>query len=104
MQAICNNGSASALSTNKIKSIFLCEMLLLSLPVAVARFQIYYRMGWQLSVSGYKLLGTSLYFISTNLHTELKPQVNVSHDMNYPAFTLYKMGVGKGTEGILPLP
>jgi len=79
-------------------------MLLLSLPVAVARFQIYYRMGWQLSVSGYKLLGTSLYFISTNLHTELKPQVNVSHDMNYPAFTLYKMGVGKGTEGILPLP
>jgi len=32
--------------------------------------------------------------MSTNFHTELKPQVNVSHDMNSPAFTLYAtMGV-----------
>jgi len=33
-------------------------------------------------------LGTSLYFINTNIHKELKPQVNVSH-MNSPAITLY---------------
>jgi len=28
-----------------------------------------------------------LYFIITNFHTELKPQVKVSHGMNFPAFT-----------------
>ena len=41
-----------------------------------------------LSVSGYKHLDTTLYFIITNLHTELKPQVNASHDMNSLAFTM----------------
>jgi len=35
-----------------------------------------------------KHLDTSLYFIITNLHTELKPQVNASHDMNSLAFGL----------------
>jgi len=28
-----------------------------------------------------------LYFVSTNFHTELEPQVNVSYDMIFPAFT-----------------
>jgi len=33
---------------------------------------------------------------------ELKPQVNVSHDMNSPTFTPYTtMGVGREAEGIL---
>jgi len=41
-----------------------------------------------LSVSDYKHLDTSLYFIITNLHKELKPKVNASHDMNSPAFTM----------------
>jgi len=41
-----------------------------------------------LSVSDYKYLDTSLYFIITNLHTELEPQVNASHDMNSLAFTM----------------
>jgi len=41
------------------------------------------------SVSEYKRLDASLYFIITNFHTELKPQVKVSHDMNSPAFMLY---------------
>jgi len=41
-----------------------------------------------LSVSDCKHLDTSLYFIITNLHTELKPQVNASHDMNSLAFTM----------------
>jgi len=39
-----------------------------------------------LSVSDYKRLDTSLYFIIAELHTELKPQVNVSHNMNSPAY------------------
>ena len=42
-----------------------------------------------LSVSDYKRVYTSLYFIITNFHTELKPQVKISRDMNSPAFTLY---------------
>jgi len=41
-----------------------------------------------LAVGDYKRLDTSLYFITTNFHTELKPQVKVSHDTNSPAFTL----------------
>ena len=41
-----------------------------------------------LSVSDYKPLDTTLYFIITNLHKELKPQANASHDMNSPAFTM----------------
>jgi len=41
-----------------------------------------------LLVSDYKRLDTSLYFIITNFHTELKPQINVSHDMNSLAFTI----------------
>ena len=40
-------------------------------------------------VSDYKQLDTRSYFIITNFHTELKPQENISHDMNYPTFTLY---------------
>jgi len=54
-----------------------------------------------ISVSDYWRLSTSLYFISTNFHTELKSQVNVSRDMHYPAYTLYTtMGVGR-TEWVL---
>ena len=34
-----------------------------------------------------KRLDTSLYFLIGNFHTELKLQVNVSHDMNCPAST-----------------
>jgi len=41
-----------------------------------------------LLVSDYRHLDTSLYFIITNLHTELKPQLNASHDMNSLAFTM----------------
>ena len=41
-----------------------------------------------LSVSDYKHLDASLYFIITNLHTDLKPQVNASHDMNSLEFTM----------------
>jgi len=41
-----------------------------------------------LSVSDYKHLDTSLCFIITNLHTELKPQVNDSHDMKSLALTM----------------
>jgi len=37
-----------------------------------------------LAVSEYKWLYTSLYFIITDFHTELKPQVKVSHYMNSP--------------------
>jgi len=40
-------------------------------------------------VSGYKRLDTMSYFIFTNFYTEIKPQENVSHDMNSPTFTLY---------------
>jgi len=40
-----------------------------------------------LPVSDYKHLDTSLYVIITNLYTELKPQVNASHDMKSLAFT-----------------
>jgi len=40
-------------------------------------------------VSDYKQLDTRSYFIITNFHTELKPQENISHDMNSPTFTLY---------------
>ena len=48
-------------------------------------------------VSDYKQLDTRSYFIITNFHTELKPQENISHDMNSPTFTLYTtMGVGRG--------
>jgi len=42
-----------------------------------------------LSVSDYKRVYASLYFITTNFHTELKPQVKVSHGMTSPAFALY---------------
>jgi len=42
-----------------------------------------------LSVSVYKRLDTSLYVIIANLHTELKPQVKVSHSMNSPVYTPY---------------
>jgi len=42
-----------------------------------------------LPVSDYKCLDTSLYFIITNVHPELKPQAKVNHGMNPPAFTLY---------------
>ena len=57
-------------------------------------------------VSDYKQLDTRSYFIITNFHTELKPQENISHDMNSPTFTLYTtMGVGSGgVKGILALP
>jgi len=51
-----------------------------------------------------KLLGTSLYLISTNFHTELKLQVNVSHDLNSATFTLYAttgVGKGSGAEGVI---
>ena len=41
-----------------------------------------------LSVSDYKHLDTSLCFIITNLHTELKPQVNASHEMKSLTFTM----------------
>ena len=41
-----------------------------------------------LSVSDYKHLDTSLYFIITNLHTELKLQENADHDMNSLTFTM----------------
>jgi len=41
-----------------------------------------------LSVSDYKHLDTSLYFIITNLHTELRPQVNANHDMKSLALTM----------------
>jgi len=58
-----------------------------------------------LSVSDYKSLGTSLYFISSNFYTELKPQVNVSHDTNSPVFTLYTiMGLGRGQKRSLAPP
>jgi len=36
----------------------------------------------------YKHFDTILYFIITNLHTELKPQINASHDMHSLAFTI----------------
>jgi len=39
-------------------------------------------------VNDYKWLDIRSYFIITNFHTELKPQKNVSHDMNSPTFTL----------------
>jgi len=39
----------------------------------------------------YKSVYTSLYFIITSFHMELKTQVKVSHGMNSPAFTLYTM-------------
>ena len=42
-----------------------------------------------LSIIDYKRVDTSLYFIITNFFTELKPQVKVSHDMNYPGFTVH---------------
>jgi len=58
-----------------------------------------------LSVSDYKRLRTSLYFITTNFHTELKPQVNVIHDINAPVFTLYTtMDVGSGQKEIWHFP
>jgi len=44
-----------------------------------------------LSVSDYLRAYASLYFIITNFHMELKPQVKVSHGMNYLAFILYAM-------------
>jgi len=44
-----------------------------------------------LSVSDYKRAYASLYFIITNFHMELKPQVKVSHSMNSRAFVLYAM-------------
>jgi len=42
-----------------------------------------------LSVSDHKRLDTSSYFIIIRFHTELKPQLSISHDMNSPTFTLY---------------
>jgi len=55
-----------------------------------------------LLVSDYKRLGTRLYFIGTNFHTDLTPKVNVSHDINAPVFALYTtMGIGRGAEGNL---
>jgi len=42
-------------------------------------------------VSDYKCVYTSLYFIITNFHTELKSEVKFSHGMNYPAFALCTM-------------
>ena len=48
-------------------------------------------------VSDYKQLDTRSYFITTNFHTKLKPQENISHDMTSPTFTLCTtMGVGRG--------
>jgi len=41
------------------------------------------------SVSHYKGIHPSLYFIITNFHTDLKPQMKVSHGMNSLAFTLH---------------
>jgi len=41
------------------------------------------------SVSIYKRLGTSLYYLTAIFHMELKLQVKISHSMNSPAFTLY---------------
>jgi len=41
-----------------------------------------------LSVSDYKHLDTSLYFIIISLQTKLKPQVNARYDMNSLAFTM----------------
>ena len=40
-----------------------------------------------LAVSDYKRSNTGLYFIITNFHTEHKPQVKTSHDMNSPEIT-----------------
>jgi len=40
------------------------------------------------SVIDYKRSNTTLYFIITNFHMELKPQVKVSNDMNSPACKL----------------
>ena len=42
-----------------------------------------------ISVSDCKLAYGCLYFIITNFHTELKPQVKVRHGIISPAFTLY---------------
>jgi len=59
------------------------------------------------SVSDYKRLDTSSYFIIANFHTELKPQENVSHDMNSPTFTLYTtmvIGTGRGRREPRPFP
>jgi len=39
-------------------------------------------------VSDYTHIDTSSYLIITNLHTELKPQVHASHDINSLAFTM----------------
>jgi len=36
-------------------------------------------------------VSTSLLFIVTNFHTDLKPQVKVNHDMNSTAIALYTM-------------
>jgi len=35
------------------------------------------------------LLDTSLYFIISNFHTVLKPQVRVSYDKNFLTLTIY---------------
>jgi len=42
-----------------------------------------------LSVNDCKRVYTSLYFIITNFHTALKPQIKVSHSVNCPGFSLY---------------
>ena len=42
-----------------------------------------------LAVNDCKRLDASLYFIITNLHTELKPQMQVGHDMNSITLTLH---------------
>jgi len=49
-----------------------------------------------LSVSDYKRVYTSLYFIITNFHMEHKPQIMVSHGMNSTAFTLHTMLINHG--------
>jgi len=52
-----------------------------------------------LAVSDYKRLDKSLYLIITNVHTELKPQAEVSNDMNSPAFALYTTFIKSWTTG-----
>jgi len=44
-----------------------------------------------LSVSDYKRVYTSLFYVINIFHTELKPQVKVSHAINSPVFALYTM-------------
>ena len=45
-----------------------------------------------LSVSDYKHLDTSLYFIITNLHMELKPQGNARHEFSSTDNAIHTQG------------